>query len=61
MGEEASSGGSSNTQNVGAAIVNNLQSMVKKKNDKPVVNDLSGSVRKRKKTDQQDKSKKAKK
>lgn len=61
LGEEASNGGSSNTQNVGAAIVNNLQSMVKKKNDKPVVNDLSGSVRKRKKTDQQDKSKKAKK
>ncbi|RCK60485.1 NASP-related protein sim3 [Candida viswanathii] len=53
LGEEASSSSGSG-ENVGAAIVNNLQSMVKKKSDKPAVNDLSGSVRKRKKPDTKD-------
>ncbi|RCK55677.1 NASP-related protein sim3 [Candida viswanathii] len=56
LGEEApsSSNSSGSGENVGAAIVNNLQSMVKKKSDKPTVNDLSGSVRKRKKPDAKD-------
>lgn len=48
LGEEASG----SEQSAGAAIVNNLQTMVKKKQNKEetktVVNDLSGMVRKRK-------------
>ncbi|CAX44683.1 histone binding protein, putative [Candida dubliniensis CD36] len=54
LGEEASG----SEQSAGAAIVNNLQTMVKKKQKpeetKPVVNDLSGMVRKRKKQDSND-------
>lgn len=61
LGEEASG----SEQSAGAAIVNNLQTMVKKKQNKEetktVVNDLSGMVRKRKKQDaNDDKTKKPK-
>ncbi|EMG46954.1 sim3 NASP-related protein sim3 [Candida maltosa Xu316] len=61
LGEEASS--SSSGSSSAAALVNNLQAMVKKKPaaEKPVVNDLSASVRKRKKDTKDGNSKKPKK
>ena len=60
LGEEASG----SEQSAGAAIVNNLQTMVKKKQNKEetktVVNDLSGMVRKEKQDANDDKTKKPK-